>query len=118
MTRCLPIAVSTASEEVLGLALRLERARHKYMLCALAATVVDSPGPMPGGEDAHVARELQVGTRIVGGVPTGVQEFEWLVNLRDTRFGQEGFCGGTLVTAVCELIADGRALHDRLQQSE
>ena len=89
-----------------GLALRLERARHKYMLCALAATVVGSPGPMPGGEDAHVARELQVGTRIVGGVPTGVQEFEWLVNLRDTRFGQEGFCGGTLVTAVCELIAD------------
>ena len=90
------------------------------LLSTLLATVFGSPGPIPSiGEDAHVARELQgVGTRIVGGVPTGVQEFEWLVNLRDTRFGQEGFCGGTLVTAVCELIADGRALHDRLQQSE
>jgi len=64
-------------------------------------------GPIPSiGEDAHVARKLQgVGTRIVGGVPTGVQEFEWLVSLRDTRFGQEGFCGGTLLSANWVLTA-------------
>ena len=77
------------------------------MLSTLLATVFGSPGPIPSiGEDAHVARELQgVGTRIVGGVPTGVQEFEWLVNLRDTGFGQEGFCGGTLMSANWVLTA-------------
>lgn len=77
------------------------------MLSTLLATVFGSPGPIPSiGEDAHVARKLQgVGTRIVGGVPTGVQEFEWLVNLRDTRFGQEGFCGGTLMSANWVLTA-------------